>query len=245
MDDTNAVEIPLPTGRMTACIVRVGDTIRRPVESSSPFMARLLAHLQECGCDWSPRYLGQDERGRDILTYMPGDTAGWSRFADAQIQAAATIVRQLHDLTRGSRLAPASVVCHNDAAPNNFVFSDGMPVALIDFDLAAPGDPLEDLGYMGWAWCVSSKPERGPVAAQAHQVRILADAYGLSAADRTRLPGWIVERQIRNIRFWSDRLPHPGSTPTSPAKIAEVIEWSRREARFTYDHRAQFMDALA
>ena len=245
MDDTDAVEIPLPTGRMTAGIVRVGDTVRRPSKPSSPFVAQLLAHLHDCGSEWSPRYLGQDGLGRDILAYVPGSTPGWLRFADGQIQAAATIVRQLHDLTRESPLAPNSVVCHNDAAPNNFVFADGLPVALIDFDLAAPGDPLEDLGYMAWAWCVSSKPERGPVAAQAHQVRILADAYGLSAPDRARLPDWIVERQIRNVRFWSDRLADPGSTPTSPTKIVEVIEWSGREARFTAEHRAQFMAALA
>ncbi|WP_258564624.1 phosphotransferase, partial [Streptomyces himalayensis] len=28
--------------------------------------------------------------------------------------------------------------------------SSDVPVAFIDFDTAAPGDPLEDLGYMAW-----------------------------------------------------------------------------------------------
>ena len=245
MIDTHGPEIPLPAGRMTAGIVRVGDTVRRPCKPSSPFVAQVLAHLADRACEWSPRYLGQDTLGRDILTYFPGATPGWGRFSDDQLRAAAAIVRQLHDVTRGSHLAPTSVVCHNDAAPNNFVFLDDRPVALIDFDMARPGDPLEDLGYMSWAWCVSSKPARGPVAAQAHQVRILADAYGLTAPDRARLPDWIVERQLRNVRFWADRLAEPASTPTSPTKIAEVIDWSEREARFVTDHRAQFMAALA
>ena len=204
----------------------------------------LLAHLERHACNWAPRYLGQDTRGRDILTYIPGTTLGRSRFTDAQIQAAVTIVRQLHDLTRGSQLAPSSVICHNDAAPNNFIFANDMPVALIDFDLASPGDPLEDLGYMGWAWCVSSKPERGPVASQGHQLRVLADAYGLSRGDRSRLPEWIIERQVRNVRFWSDLLAEPGRTPTSPRKGAEIIAWSEREARYVADHRAEFEAAL-
>ncbi len=245
MIDTNGTEIPLPTGYMTAGVVRVGDTVRRPSTPASPFVAQLLAHLGDRGCEWAPRYLGQDSLGRDVLTYVSGTTPGWSGFTDDQLRAAAVIVRQLHDLTRGSPLAPASVVCHNDAAPNNFVFSDGMPVALIDFDLASPGEPLEDLAYMAWGWCISYKPARGPVAAQARQVRLLADAYGLAASDRAQLPDSIAARQIRNVRFWSDRLAHPGSTPASPAKIAEIIEWSEREARFVAEHRDQFMAALA
>ena len=245
MIDTDGTDIPLPAGYLTTGIVRVGDTVRRPSTLSSPFVAQLLAHLGDRGCGWAPRYLGQDTLGRDILTYVPGTTPGWTRFTDDQLRAAAAIVRQLHDLTRGSRLAPTSVVCHNDAAPNNFVFSAGMPVSLIDFDLASPGEPLEDLGYMAWGWCISSKPARGPVATQAQQVRILADAYGLTASDRAQLPDSIVARQIKNVRFWSDRLAVPGSTPTSPTKIAEIIEWSEREARFVAEHRAQFMAALA
>lgn len=245
MIDTNGTETPLPAGYMTAGIVRVGDTVRRPSTPSSPFLAQLLAHLGDRGCEWAPRYLGQDSLGRDILTFFPGTTPGWSGFTDDQLRAAATIVRQLHDLTRGSPLAPTSVVCHNDAAPNNFVFSGGMPVALIDFDLASPGEPLEELAYMAWGWCISSKPARGPVAAQARQVRMLADAYGLTASDRMQLPDAIVARQLRNVRFWSDRLELAGSTPTSPTKIVEIIEWSEREARFVAEHRAQFMAPLA
>src|SRR5260221_290527 len=97
MSDMDAIEIPLPAGRMTAGIVRVGDTVRRPSKPSSPFVAQLLSHLRDCGCEWSPRYLGQDGLGRDILTYVPGGTPGWTRFADAQIRPAATIVRHSHE----------------------------------------------------------------------------------------------------------------------------------------------------
>ena len=39
------------------------------------------------------------------------------------------------------------MICHNDAAPYNFVFRQGEPVALIDFDMAAPGPRVWDIAY--------------------------------------------------------------------------------------------------
>lgn len=37
----------------------------------------------------------------------------------------------------------AGGVCPNDLGPNSFVFRDGTPIALIDFDMAAPGERLD------------------------------------------------------------------------------------------------------
>lgn len=238
-------EIPLPAGRLTKGVVRVGDTVRRPVKASSPFVAQLLAFLEGRGCAWAPRYLGEDESGRDILSFIPGTTPErWGLFPDEHVRRAARIVRQFHDVTRGSELAGGSVVCHNDPGPNNFIFLADAPVGIIDFDMASPGDPLEDLGYMAWSWCISSKPSRGPVTGQAQQVRVLADAYGASEADRKSLLDAILERQRRNIRFWSAQLADPDRTAISTQKMMEVIEWSDREARYTEAHRRDFGSAL-
>jgi hypothetical protein len=82
------------------------------------------------------------------------------------------------------------------------------------------------------------------VTSQARQVRALADAYGATQTERENLLDSIIERQLRNVRFWSERLADPSSTPTSPAKMLEVIEWSRREAQYTDAHRADFSSAL-
>lgn len=244
-EGSSATEEALPAGRITRGVVRVGDTVRRPSKPSSPFMARLLTRLEQASCEWAPRYLGQDEEGRDVLSYVPGAVPSkWVLFSDAQIREAALIVRQLHVLTRGSDLAGGRVVCHNDPGPNNFVFRADVPVALIDFDMAAVGDPLEDLGYMAWSWCISSNSTRGPVAAQAAQVRRLANAYGLVAADRERLTDHIVERQLRNVAFWSEQLAQPDGTMLSDAQIAKIIAWSERELIYTQSHRAIFAAAL-
>ena len=183
------VEQPLAGGRLTSGVVRVRDTVRRPASPQSRFVARLLTHLAKTGFDGCPQHLGWDRYGRDMLQFVPGHVPPrWQHFTDAQVRQAATLLRQLHDATRDlASVLRSEVVCHHDPGPNNTVFRDDQPVAFIDFDFAAPGHPLEDVGYMAWAWCISSRPDRGPATEQARQVRTLADAYGLSPTDRERL----------------------------------------------------------
>jgi aminoglycoside phosphotransferase (APT) family kinase protein len=79
---------------------------------------------------------------------------------DAVLAAAAALLRRLHDATAGFdapaahwRLPPrepAEVVCHNDFAPHNLVFRERLPVAVIDFDTAAPGPRAWDLAHLAY-----------------------------------------------------------------------------------------------
>jgi Ser/Thr protein kinase RdoA (MazF antagonist) len=239
-------ETPLTGGRYTLNVVRVGTTVRRPVSSASSFTRALLRLLEEKNCGHVPRHLGVDEKGRDVLTFIPGWVpAKFQYFEDQQIETAARIMRQFHDATRGSQLAgQAEVVCHNDPGPNNTVFQDGTPVAFIDFDFAAPGDPIEDLAYLGWTWCVSSKASRGPADVQARQLRAMGAAYGLLPVQASRLVESMIERQGRNVTFWSDRMENFEGPPTPKEEIQERVAWSRREMEFTSAHRSQFARAL-
>ncbi|BCJ47252.1 hypothetical protein GCM10010168_71590 [Actinoplanes ianthinogenes] len=231
-------EVPLNGGRLTAGVVRIGDTVRRPPSPASPFVAGLLTRLERAGFDGAPRYLGRDPQSRDILTFIPGEVpAKWRTFGDEQIAAAATLLRGLHDASRP--LGDGAVVCHHDPGPNNTVFQDGLPVAFIDFDFAAPGDPLQDVGYLAWSWCLSSKPSRGDPATQAAQVRVLADAYGLTPDQRRSLPAAIEQRLLRNERFWRD---HPGRV--AGPDPAEVLAWTRTELAFVRGCHATLTAAL-
>jgi Ser/Thr protein kinase RdoA (MazF antagonist) len=181
------------------------------------------------------------------LTYMPGRVPlRWGYFSDEQVFDAGRLLRAFHNATRGSPLAgQAEVVCHNDFGPNNTVLVAERPVAIIDFDMAAPGDPLDDVGYTAWAWCISSKAHRPPLHEQARQVRVLVDAYGdLAMTDRRAVVDAVLERQERNVRFWTDAMNNPEGVATPHAKISEIIEWSRSEAVFVRANRHQFEAAL-
>jgi aminoglycoside phosphotransferase (APT) family kinase protein len=229
---------------MTAGVVLINDSVHRPVTVASEFVAALLRLFEQRNFDGASRYLGQIE-GMDVLSYLPGEVPSRFRtWSDDQVAAAGSLLRSMHDATRGSALAGASpVVCHHDVGPNNTVFRDGEPVAFIDFDTAAPGSPLEDLGYMAWTWCISSK-QTVPVERQADQVRIMVDAYSLNGPERRVAVDCILERQSRNARFWAELMAVPGTALATPEVIDTRIAWSRREHAFTHAHREVFDRAL-
>ncbi len=176
-------EIPLRGGRTTSGVVRVGETVRRPPSARSPFVHRLLQDLTACGFAGAPRFLGVDDRGREILSFLPGDVPrDLGVFTDAQLDAAARLLRALHDATRFSDLRGGSeVVCHGDASPCNAVFKDGLPYAWIDFDAASAGTRSEDLGYAAWLWLDIGEDEWKPEVQARRLARFFAQ-YGAAPA---------------------------------------------------------------
>src|SRR5713226_6160740 len=63
-------------GRSTAGVVRVGDTIHRPTGPWTPTIHAYLRHLRAAGFTSAPDVLGIDERGREVLSYIDGETWG-------------------------------------------------------------------------------------------------------------------------------------------------------------------------
>jgi hypothetical protein len=226
-------EVPLSGGRITDGVVRIGNSVRRPSKATSPIVRSLLSHLERKSFTAVPRYLGTDEQGRDILTYIPGSMGKWQFYPDETIRLAGRLLRAFHDATVGCEsLLGKSVMCHHDPAPNNVVFRGTRPVAFIDFDMIAPGERLEDLGYMAWSWCISSKASRQPIETQARQVGILACEYGIDEVDRQNLFDSIVKRQTRNVQFWLERKEN-GNSESDIAKKRQMIEWTAGEHAYT------------
>jgi aminoglycoside phosphotransferase (APT) family kinase protein len=81
---------------------------------------------------------------------------------------------------------PVETVCHNDLTQWNTVFREGLPVAFIDWDTAAPGPRAGDLGFIAWRWvpfwrdakCKAHGLPTG-VAEKARRFRLLLGAYGI------------------------------------------------------------------
>ncbi len=103
--DSEARKADLPRGDVTEGVVRIGDTVRRPHQPQSLAVADYLDHLERVGFTGSPRYLGRDSAGRDVLTYLHGDVAGsppeaWAA-DDRLLESVAVLVRRLHEASAG------------------------------------------------------------------------------------------------------------------------------------------------
>ena len=202
-----AAEVPLHGGTANRGRVhRVGDTVRRPLRPTSAATHALLRHLEDVGFDGAPRVLDIDAAGREVLSYVPGEAMtapapGWG-LTDTALISVGRLLRRFHEAAAGfdpslhtwPHAAPAPFdgpgMAHNDPNLDNVVFRDGRAVALIDFDLAAPGAPIWDFAATARLWAPLCTPSDTSDARRFHELdrlRILADAYGLDKADRARL----------------------------------------------------------
>jgi len=245
-----AKERDLPGGFITTASL-VDGTVRRAPTTGSPYVRRLLTHFEQNSWEGAPRHLGQDEQGREIFTFIEGHVP-WKGHekavvAEESLIQLAGLVRAFHDLTAGHPLSgDAEVVCHNDLSPRNTVYrregSRLHPVALIDWDLAAPGRRVHDLAHLCWQF-LPLGPATDAAFAGA-RMRLVSDAYGLPPADRARL--------VETVLWWQDRSRRgieSGASAGDPAMIrlcaAGVPQQISAAQRWVTGHRAELTAALA
>ncbi|UJF35805.1 aminoglycoside phosphotransferase family protein [Paenibacillus hexagrammi] len=247
-------------------IVRVGNTVRRPIGYWSTNVHKLLQYLEEMGFEGAPRFLGIDDAGREMLTFMPGKVPGndypelepymWS---DETLVSSARLLRRFHDVTTEFALnlenkwqlsygeeAEHEVICHNDAALYNVVFQQEVPVALIDFDMSGPGPRIWDIAY----FLYTSVPLAG-FAPEPSSGKTMVYQYELHAEERRRRIRLVFEAygmpMPENLQPWIiERLTvlcntlRDGAANGNPAFQKMVDEGHlahyEREIRFVTEH---------
>lgn len=150
---------PLPGGNMNS-VERRGDTLLRDAGPWTPTVHRYLDYLAVAGVGWVPRPLGIDD-DRERLSFIHGEVPlyplpAWV-WEESVLEEGARRLRELHDASIGFGIdgaiwqapakVPAEVICHNDFAPHNLVFTDGAIIGAIDFDMSSPGPRIWDIAY--------------------------------------------------------------------------------------------------
>lgn len=200
VDDEQSRERVLMGGRTTVGVVMVGDTVRRPATGNSDFVRRLLQHLERAGFNGAPRAHPPDERGRDVFSFVEGEVpSDLSHHDDEILTEAARLIWRYHDASAGLAASlrsgeTAEVVCHNDLSPCNFVFRDGRPMSIIDFDAAATGPRHHDLGYAAWLWLDLGNVDIA-AAEQRRRLRLFLGAYGGEAMGEATIIAAALRRQ--------------------------------------------------
>ena len=128
-------------------------------------------------------------------------------------------------------------MCHNDVEPSNVVFHDGVAVALIDFEFAAPGRPVYDLAQLA-RLCVpiDSDFDQARVgfrpADRPARLRLVADAYELDGDGRVEL--------LAAIDDAIDRVEAAVQHSVDAGDPNYLALWNRTGGRERYDRRRRW-----
>jgi hypothetical protein len=246
-------EEALPGGNTTGAVLIGGVVHKR----SSPWTATvhaLLRHLEGAGFDAAPRALGFDDQGREMLTYLPGETIGdrdpWPDWAaaDSMLAQVGRWLRRVHDLTAdftppqdecwfiGATMGPGLVVGHQDASPFNAVVDGDRLIGFCDWDIAGPSSRDWDLAFSALTWVPLASPRDGmplsddDLRERSRRLHLLLDAYGYEG--ERGVFGAVVPQRARRQAGVIRRMADAGDAASiALLPIAELLERSASDVQ--------------
>jgi hypothetical protein len=259
-------EQPLDGGITNAGrVVRVGPHVLRPSNPHSGSTHAFLRAVRHAGFEGASLPIGIDEDGRERLVFVDGEVPlapypAWSQ-SDTALASIASLLRGLHDAARGfdprdhtwndalADPAGGTLVCHNDVELSNVVFHDGIAVALLDFEFAAPGRPVYDVAQLA-RLCVPIDDDADQArlgwrpADRPARLRLVADAYGLGREGRSELLAAMDDAMDRVEAAVRRRVG--AGDPTAVAMVTRTggMEKYDRRRRWWTDHHHRFAAAL-
>ncbi|MCY4108421.1 MAG: hypothetical protein OXG11_05250 [Chloroflexi bacterium] len=104
--------------RGVTSVTRIGNTVRRSTGRWTPAANSLLRYLGAVGLPGVPRILGFDEMGREVLSFIPGESARrpWpeAMLEEMGLAEVALFLRRCHSAVRDFQPpADAEWLCRN------------------------------------------------------------------------------------------------------------------------------------
>lgn len=255
----------LLTGGNVSNVYRAGDTVRREVKSDNINIQKLLKHLEKKKFNYAPKYLGVDEQGREVLTFIEG-VAGHDPLKEYMcshdiLKEIAKMLRRYHDAVRDFPISEdwermdntpnkIEVVCHNDFAMYNIIFNDEKPVGIIDFDVAAPGPRLWDIAYTLYTCVPLSRLFRTETGKNVdyhslehadhimHRVKLFFESYGEKIAEDYLD---IVLLRLKGLCQYMKRKASEGDIAYQKMIHEGHLEHYQKDIQFIYEHRKEWV----
>jgi hypothetical protein len=241
-------EEPLAGGIRHAQTVRVGNTVRKPAGPWTPTVHALLDHLVERGFP-SPKPLGIDEKGREILSYIEGDATiwPWPEFIkhEEAIEHVGKTLRRYHDVVADfvppndavwqdcdhQIQQPAEIICHGDFGPYNLIWRAERIVGVVDWEWARPAPMMRDLAYAVWMSVPLRTDEDAYRMGFDHtphaRERLKALLTGYGFPDRAAVLRAVLALQLE----YRDKIERYGAAGKEPWKTFRDIELNERNRR--------------
>lgn len=241
-------------------IIRIGNTVHRPTGWWTPAVHKLLKHLEAIGFKYSPRVLGFDKEGREILSFIDGDSGkdGWEKIvSDEGLKKYAKLLREYHNAVNDYRplddsewayahggVKAGEIICHGDFGVWNIVWRDDEPVGIVDWDFALPASPRYDILYA----LEYSAPFRDDetcikwhhfpdVPDRRHRINVFADAYGLT--DLGNIVDGVADLQ-RTVGQYEEVLAKQGLEPQASWVAEGDLLTIEKRAKWTENNRCLF-----
>jgi len=237
-------------------VVRVGPHVLRPSSPHTVSIHAFLRAVRHAGFEGVSSPIGIDDDGRERLLFVDGDVPltpypEWSQ-SDTVLASIAKLLRGLHDAARAfdprghtwsdalADPAGGTLVCHNDVELSNVVFRDGIAVALLDFEFAAPGRPVYDLAQLA-RLCVPIDDEFDQArlgwrpADRPTRLRLVADAYGLDRGGRAEL--------LTAMNDAIDRIEAAVQRSVDAGDPNSIALWNRTGGHDRFDRRRRWWTA--
>ena len=242
-------------------ILHIDQTVHRPTHWWTPAVHELLRYLESVGFQYSPRVLGFDDEGREVLSFIEGESGadGWAKITtDEGLVKFAQLLRAYHEAVRSFKpsplsewaystesLKPGEIMCHGDFGPWNIVWRGDEPVGILDWDMALPAQPRFDVLYaleysapfrddetaLSWHH-FSSVPDRK------HRIEVFAEAYGLERLGDVVQDVAFLQRQVGTFVAYLAEL---GLQPQADWGAEGALEEVEKRAQWTEAHRKLFL----
>ena len=254
------------TGGNVSTVYRSGDTVRRELKPDSPKINKLLKHLEEKGFSYAPKFLGIDEKGREILSFIEGEAGNYPlkeyMWSDDGLKEIAKMQRLYHDAVSDFPLLnewkpmdntpdKIEVVCHNDFAIYNIIFNHEKPVGIIDFDIAAPGPRLWDIAYTLYTCIPLSRlyhTETGEAVYYdplkdadriKQRVKLFFESYGIEAMENGFLE--MVLLRVEGLCIYMKRKASEGDVAFQKMIDEGHYEHYQKELQFIREHGSEWI----
>ncbi|GLQ17164.1 phosphotransferase [Maritalea porphyrae] len=254
-------EIALSGGN-TNQVGRIGNVVHRHPMKGSRAVEALLLELQRKGFKYAPHFLGRNDSGREMLSYIEGEDAlvGQTFLSQPILLQAVEALQLFHDLSAQLLVAEHDwqfsypdqarhqTICHNDFGPYNLIVKNGQLAGIIDYDLCGPGPRIRDIAYLAyWLTPLSFAADdlveftNAELAAGCPRLHLICDTYG--GIDIQELLAMVAE-VLSFMSSFEEMFKLLGEKTAIKLKDEGHLRHWQIEARAFVENQARILDAF-